>query len=158
MSLYEIKHRHTGALLWSGDAPTMRDAVEAAVKSRANLADANLAGANLADANLAYANLAGANLAGAYLAGAYLARANLAGAYLARANLAGAATGSLRGYGWACLSSANGPRLRYGCEEHALADWTPELITRLCARHTSYDDAMPAALTALVAFCREGVR
>jgi len=138
MSLYEIKHRHTGALLWSGDAPTMRDAVEAAVKSRANLADANLAGANLADANLAYANLAGA--------------------YLARANLAGAATGSLRGYGWACLSSANGPRLRYGCEEHALADWTPELITRLCARHTSYDDAMPAALTALVAFCREVVR
>ena len=123
MSLYEIKHRHTGALLWSGDAPTMRDAVEAAVKSRANLA-----------------------------------YANLAGAYLARANLAGAATGSLRGYGWACLSSANGPRLRYGCEEHALADWTPELITRLCARHTSYDDAMPAALTALVAFCREVVR
>ena len=58
--------------------------------TRANLADANLAGANLARANLADANLAGAYLARANLADANLADANLAGADLARANLADA--------------------------------------------------------------------
>jgi len=58
--------------------------------ARADLAGANLAGANLARANLARANLARAYLAGAYLARANLARANLACAYLARADLAGA--------------------------------------------------------------------
>jgi hypothetical protein len=71
----------------------MKLTVEAAVKTRVNLADANLAdanldGANLASANLSGAYLSGANLAGAYLSGANLARANLAGANLARANLA----------------------------------------------------------------------
>jgi hypothetical protein len=91
----EIKHRFSGAVLFSIETESMRLAVEAAVKSRANLAGAYLAGANLARANLARANLAGANLAGAnldgaYLDGAYLAGANLDGANLARANLAGA--------------------------------------------------------------------
>lgn len=89
---------------------------------------------------------------------ANLAGANIAGADLARAYRAGAATGSLRGYGWACLRHADGPRLRYGCEEHALADWTPALIANLCAQHTPHDAAMPAALTALAAFCREVVQ
>ena len=84
-----------GNLLFEGDFPSLADCLVAAVKSRANLADAYLAGANLARANLADANLAdaylaGANLADANLAGAYLARADLADAYLARADLAGA--------------------------------------------------------------------
>jgi hypothetical protein len=106
----EIKHRETGAVLFSADLPAEHDgatggvrlgvAVKLAVKARADLTGAYLARANLAGAYLADANLAGANLAGAYLAGAYLADANLAGAnlagaylaraYLADANLAGA--------------------------------------------------------------------
>ena len=66
-----------------------------AIRARADLAGAYLAGANLADADLAGAYLAGAylagaNLADAYLAGANLADADLAGAYLARADLTGA--------------------------------------------------------------------
>ena len=91
----EIRHRITGALLWSGEAATKKEALERAVKAGANLARANLAGADLGGANLARAYLAGAYLAGAYLAGAdlagaNLADANLADAYLAGANLAGA--------------------------------------------------------------------
>jgi hypothetical protein len=54
----EIKHRYTGAVLFSFDATdeqqsnglVMRHALEAAVEARADLADADLAGANLADA------------------------------------------------------------------------------------------------------------
>ena len=113
----DIKARWTGAVLFSLDVEinSVRITLEAAVKARAyladadladayladayladanlsgaNLADANLSGANLTDANLADAYLSGANLAGADLAGAYLADANLADAYLSGANLAGA--------------------------------------------------------------------
>ena len=93
-----IKHRWTDAVLYTHETTAerqasglaMRDALEAACKARANLADANLADAYLADAKLADAYLADANLAGAYLAGANLADANLAGANLADANLADA--------------------------------------------------------------------
>jgi uncharacterized protein YjbI with pentapeptide repeats len=92
---FEIKSRWSGSVLFSIETESWKLAVEAAVKSKVSLADANLAGAYLADANLAGAyladaNLAGANLAGANLAGANLAGANLAGAYLAGAYLAGA--------------------------------------------------------------------
>ena len=105
MAIIEIKNRFTGNVLWSGEAESLRDAVEKAVAARADLAGANLAGANLAGADLAgayldFANLArvnlyganldGADLAGANLAGADLADANLADAYLAGANLDGA--------------------------------------------------------------------
>jgi hypothetical protein len=86
----EIKHRHTGEVLYTAQVETVREALEAAVTARANLARANLAGANLAGANLDGANLARANLAGANLAGANLYGANLYGANLAGANLAGA--------------------------------------------------------------------
>ncbi len=92
---FEIKQRFTGAVLFSLECDSFKLCIEAAVKERANLAGADLAGANLAYANLAgaylaEAYLAGANLADAYLAGANLAGANLAGANLAGANLAGA--------------------------------------------------------------------
>jgi uncharacterized protein YjbI with pentapeptide repeats len=90
MSTIEIKHRTTGAVLWSGEATSVRGALKAAVAADANLAGAYLAGAYLAGADLAGANLAGADLAGADLAGADLAGADLAGAYLAGADLAGA--------------------------------------------------------------------
>jgi len=60
----EIKHRYTGAVLFTCDVPegvasemAVRHALEAAVKS-----GAYLSGANLRDANLSGANLSGANL------------------------------------------------------------------------------------------------
>jgi len=100
MTTMEIKHRETGAVLFSGDLPAEHDgasasvrlgvAVKLAVKADAYLADADLAGANLSGAYLAGANLPGADLARANLSGANLARANLPGANLARAYLAGA--------------------------------------------------------------------
>jgi hypothetical protein len=95
MDVIEIKHRFSGAVLWSGEEPSLRGAVIAAVKAGADLAGAYLAGAYLAGADLAGADLAGAYLAGANLAGADLAGANLTGAdltdaYLAGANLTGA--------------------------------------------------------------------
>ena len=87
MSIIEIRHRFTGAVLWSGKAESLGDAVEKAVVAKFSLARANLARAYLAGAYLAGANLAGADLAGADLTGADLARANLARANLADANL-----------------------------------------------------------------------
>ena len=102
--IFNILNRLTGAVVFSAEIECKPDelpsiklglAVRVAIKARANLARADLAGAYLARADLAGANLAGADLAGAYLAGAdlagaYLAGANLAGANLARADLAGA--------------------------------------------------------------------
>ena len=85
MPMIEIRSRYDSSkILWSGKAATQRDAVIAAVKARANLADAYLAGADLAGADLADAYLADADLAGANLAGANLAGANFAGANLAK--------------------------------------------------------------------------
>jgi hypothetical protein len=94
MSTTVIKSK-SGAVLWEGEATSMRDAVEKAVKGRAYLDGANLTGANLTGANLAHAYLAHANLTGAYLAhanltGADLNYAYLDGAYLDGANLTGA--------------------------------------------------------------------
>ena len=94
----------------------MRDALEAAVSARANLAGANLAGANLA---------------GAYLAGAYLAGANLAGANLADANLAGAkwrngitlTRAPLQLFGLAYTVNILDAHMQIGCELHALSEW-----------------------------------
>ena len=86
----EIKARVTGHIIFSAEAASLRFALEAAVKSRANLTEADLAEADLAGADLAGAHLARADLAGADLAGADLARANLTRAHLTGANLAGA--------------------------------------------------------------------
>jgi len=65
MSLVQIKHRFTAAVLFEGEYDSRRACLEAAVKAGADLAGANLAGADLARANLAGAYLAGADLTGA---------------------------------------------------------------------------------------------
>ena len=64
---FEIKSRWDAGVLFSIETKSIKLAVEAAVKSRANLADVNLAGANLTGANLTDANLARANLTDANL-------------------------------------------------------------------------------------------
>ena len=98
--LYEIKHRVTGATLFSLECKSMIVCVEAAVKSLADLSGAYLRGAYLSGANLSGADLSGAdlsgadlinaNLRGAYLSGANLINANLSGADLSGADLIGA--------------------------------------------------------------------
>jgi len=135
----EIKHRWSGAVLYTADVPDdtpsglqMRVALEKATAARANLAGANLTGANLTGANLADANLAGAYLAGAYLAGAYLTGANLADA-----NLAGATWRSgvvinkrpIQVFGLLWSVTILDSHMQIGCELHSLADWS------------TYDDA-----------------
>lgn len=90
----EIKSRFSLSVLFSAEAENMRLAVEAAVKSDADLRGADLQDANLRGADLRGADLRGANLQGAYLQGAYLQDANLQGADLQGADLRGA---NLRG-------------------------------------------------------------
>jgi hypothetical protein len=101
MANFEIKHRYTDNVLFACEAENMRDAVQQAVNSDANLIGANLRGANLIGANLRGANLIGANLIGANFSDANLIGANLIDANLIGANLSGA---YLRG---ANLSDAN---------------------------------------------------
>lgn len=98
MSVRTTITRTSGAVIgtWSGD---LRQAVEAAVKSGADLRSADLRGANLTylgyGVDLAGARLAGANLSMAYLAGCNLSSAdledaNLIGSHLIGCNLSGA--------------------------------------------------------------------
>ena len=90
MATQRIVRWDTGAVIWEGDAETVKDAIHAALKARANLSGANLSGANLSWANLSWVDLSRANLSGANLSWANLSWANLSGAYLSRANLSGA--------------------------------------------------------------------
>ena len=87
MPLMEIKSRFNDSVLYSGEALTISELLENAVKDDAYLVGANLRGANLRGANLVGANLVGANLRGANLGGANLDGANLRGANLGGANL-----------------------------------------------------------------------
>jgi uncharacterized protein YjbI with pentapeptide repeats len=89
-SLFEIKNRFTGSVLFSLRCGSLKLCVEAAVAADADLTDANLRGANLTGANLRGADLRGADLRGANLRGANLTGANLTGANLTDANLRGA--------------------------------------------------------------------
>ena len=121
--MFEIKHRYSNEVLFSIEIGTLRLAVEAAIKSvanlsRANLSGANLSGANLSGANLSRANLSGADLSGANLYGANLSRANLSGADLSGANLYGYISigpiGSRYSYLWTRWEES-GFMVRTGC-------------------------------------------
>ena len=90
---------------------TLKDTLEKAIKSGANLSGANLSGADLSWANLSGANLRWANLSEADLSWATLRWANLSGADLSWANLSGAdlsgANLSEANLRWANLSGAD---------------------------------------------------
>ena len=88
--LIEIKHRWTDSVLCSFEAADIKDAVQQAVESDADLRGADLGGANLRDANLRDADLRGADLGGADLGDANLRGADLSDADLGGANLRGA--------------------------------------------------------------------
>ena len=80
----------TDAVLWEGEAATVKDALHAALASRADLRGAVLTGAVLTGAVLRGAILRGAILRGAILRGADLTGAVLTGAVLTDAVLRGA--------------------------------------------------------------------
>ena len=109
MPTITIRNRRTGAVLYSHETTderqasglAMRDAMEAAVKSSADLRSADLSCANLRSANLRSADLSSANLRSADLRSADLRSANLRSANLRSADLRSA---NLRS---ADLSSAN---------------------------------------------------
>jgi len=115
----QIKTRFSGKVLFKTEAPSIKVALELAVKSGADLryADlrgADLSGAVLSGADLRYADLRGANLSGADLSGADLRYADLRGAYLSGANLSGA---DLR---YAYLSGADGKHIEPATPEVAI--------------------------------------
>jgi hypothetical protein len=90
--MIEIVNRWTRAVIFSGEYASLKEAVEQAVRSRANLSEAYLSeaylsGADLSGANLSEAYLSGADLSGANLSEAYLSRADLSRADLSRADL-----------------------------------------------------------------------
>ena len=85
--LYTIKHRVSGAVLFSLGCGSFKLCVEAAVKSGAHLRGAYLRGADLRGADLGGAYLRGADLRGACLGGACLRGAYLGGADLRGADL-----------------------------------------------------------------------
>jgi len=76
----QIKTRFSGKVLFKTEAPSIKVALELAVKSGADLRYADLRGADLRGAVLSYAYLSGANLSGAVLSGADLRYAYLSGA------------------------------------------------------------------------------
>ena len=96
-----IKNRWTDTLIFECDAPSMRLALEMAVKQKVSLSDAILRGAILRGADLSGADLSGADLSDAILSGADLSDADLSGAFHCGADLSDAI---LRG---ASLSGAN---------------------------------------------------
>ena len=92
MAKLDIKNRYTGEIIYQAEAESFKALVEAAVKAKTDLSEADLSGAylseaNLSGANLSRANLSGANLSRADLSGAYLSEANLSRANLSRADL-----------------------------------------------------------------------
>ena len=139
--MFEIKNRWTGAVLYRSEtADTVRQAVEEAVKARAdlraaNLRDADLRAANLSDADLRAANLSDANLRAADLRDANLSDANLSDANLRAADLRDADLSdaekldgaiSLTGLRWPVLvfwRRDMTAALQIGCQRHAVEDW-----------------------------------
>ena len=85
--IYEIKHRWSGAVIFSGDATSIKGAL---LKTKA-------LGLGLYGADLRSANLYGAHLYGAHLSGADLSGADLYGAHLYGAHLSGADLRSAKG-------------------------------------------------------------
>jgi uncharacterized protein YjbI with pentapeptide repeats/uncharacterized protein (DUF433 family) len=118
---FEIKHRYSTRVMYSGEAPSFAALVESAVRAGIDLSESDMAGMNLARAALSGAqlmkadmrrvNLVRADLTGAKLTGATLASADMTGAILYKANLAQVdfsdANMSMVHAVWAFLSEAN---------------------------------------------------
>ena len=142
---FDILNRWSGAVQFSAEIECDEDqttsvklglAVKVALKSGANLSEADLSRANLSRANLSEADLSGASLSwadlcGADLSGANLSWANLSEADLSRANLSGADL-SLADLSGANLSWANLSRADLsGAKNLAHVRWGSDQVTTI---------------------------
>ena len=114
---FEIKHKLSGKILFSIETETMKMAVEAAIKSNADLSYADLSYADLRYANLSYANLSSANLRCADLRYANLSSADLRSANLRSTNLL---IFQYQRHQAICA----GERLTIGCHDKSLVEWS----------------------------------
>ena len=136
----EIKSWFDESVLFSIETDSWKLAVEAAVKSRANLSCADLSradlpGANLSGANLFRADLSDSDLSTADLSRAHLSRANLYCADLSRADLSGANLSGanlsgeildktplqILGTTWEILLTEK--NIKIGCQFHSAEEW-----------------------------------
>ena len=111
--MIEIKHRYTGAVLFSADVGSMRLCVEAALTARADLTSANLTSANLRYADLRYADLTYTNLR----------YANLTSATGVRGVLTIGPIGSRADALLAILDESGGIRVTTGCFSGSLTEF-----------------------------------
>jgi len=149
MSTIQIKHRHTGAVLFEGESGmTMRQTLEKATASKADLRYADLSSADLRSADLSYADLSYANLRSADLRYADLSSADLRSADLRSADLsyadlsyANLRSADLR---YADLSSAN---LRYADLSSADLSYADLSYANLRSADLSYANLRSANLS-----------
>ena len=88
MNAIQIKHRFTGVVLFEGESGmTMRQVLEQATTTKADLSYADLSSADLSSADLSSADLSSANLRSADLSSANLRSADLSSANLRFVNL-----------------------------------------------------------------------
>ena len=101
----EIKNRFTGKILFEYEKEnnTIRDTVLEAIKSWADLSEADLSWADLSEADLSWANLSWANLSKANLSEANLSWADLSEANLSWADLSWANLSVIKHDFWAIL-------------------------------------------------------
>lgn len=78
--MIQILHRYTKAVIFEGEYPSIREAVEAAVAANVSLRGASLTGADFREADFREADFRGANFCWADLSGAKFAEAYLTGA------------------------------------------------------------------------------
>jgi hypothetical protein len=89
---FEIKHRISGAIIFSLETETFKLCVEAAVQQKldlrySDLSGSNLRGSDLRGSNLRYSNLSGSNLSGSDLRGSDLRYSDLRGSNLRGSDL-----------------------------------------------------------------------
>ena len=88
--MIEIKHRHTGAVLYTAqNAQDVRAAVREAVAAKADLRWSDLSGSDLSGSDLSGSDLSGSDLRGSDLSGSDLSGSNLRGSDLRWSDLSG---------------------------------------------------------------------
>jgi len=109
----KILHRHTNAVIYEDDAPTMKETVEAAVKAGSDLRGSDLHGSDLHGSDLHGSNLRGSNLCFADLHGSNLRSSDLRSSDLHGSDLHGSNLygSNLRGSNL-CFADLHGSNLR----------------------------------------------
>jgi enterochelin esterase-like enzyme len=124
--MVEIKNIYGDVIYTAKDATTVKQAVEQAILSCANLSSADLSWANLSSADLSCANLSSANLSCANLSRANLYSANLSCALIDKKTIANLRQINVSSYPYqiqAVLFLDGSRWIRMGCLWKSLEDW-----------------------------------